>query len=239
MQAEFKESKVKLEIIRAVQKLGVHVQRWHDPYKDLKRLAHNHIIGNILDGGCYKGTAANQFLKLFPSSTVHCVEPQPDQYSALENKFEDNDRVRLHQLALSDSEGEVSFNINEERYTSSIQASNTADIRTESTVRVHCSTIDALLDKEGIAGGFDVMKLDLQGHELAALQGAAHSLKHTRFILCEINFRERYKNCAMIHDLLDYLASHGFVVYRFYQLHGYPDGGLKLGDAIFYRSSIR
>jgi len=57
----------------------------------------------------------------------------------------------------------------------------------------------------------DFINLDLQGVELAALRGLGSRIKSAKWIYCEVNLEEVYKNCTLLKDLDEYLKSAGFV----------------------------
>ena len=65
----------------------------------------------IFEAGAADGVDTNKFLKLFPNSKIFCLEPVIDQYNLLKKKFIKNSRVRLKNLALSDSNGSTEINI--------------------------------------------------------------------------------------------------------------------------------
>jgi len=54
------------------------------------------------------------------------------------------------------------------------------------------------------------MNLDIQGAELKALKGSTLILPHIKSIYTEVNTKELYENCAMLHELDSYLESFGF-----------------------------
>lgn len=55
------------------------------------------------------------------------------------------------------------------------------------------------------------MNLDIQGAELLALKGADDILNNIDYIYTEINIKEIYENCCLLHQVDDYLKSFGFI----------------------------
>lgn len=72
-------------------------------------------------------------------------------------------------------------------------------------------TLNSLMKQlEKPIDSFDFINLDIQGAELLALKGATELLPHVRSIYTEVNEKELYENCAMIHELDDFLTLWGF-----------------------------
>jgi FkbM family methyltransferase len=57
---------------------------------------------------------------------------------------------------------------------------------------------------------YDFINLDIQGAELKALQGATNILPHIKAIYTEVNEKELYKDCALMHQIDAFLNSYGF-----------------------------
>jgi FkbM family methyltransferase len=88
--------------------------------------------------------------------------------------------------------------------------------RTERT-----TTVDYLASM----GGWDdlnLLTLDLQGMELAALHGAAGFLGHVDYIVCEVNEAELYVGCPMVEQIDAHLADFERVVTE-WTTYGYGD----------------
>lgn len=112
-----------------------------------------------------------------------------------------------------------------------------ADIKARARIDVDVTTIDHYMDAHDLQG-FDLIKLDLQGNELRAIKGATRALESCKAVLTEVNFRERYEGCTLFNQLYDALAGAGFYLYKVYEIHGYPDGSWKLGDALFLKGEL-
>ena len=104
---------------------------------------------------------------------------------------------------------------------------------------VECTTLDNYLFSNHIKS-VDLLKLDLQGGEIAALNGTTKSLKSgiVKCILCEIMFEKHYKNQPNAGKLLNLLINeYGFTLFNFYQ-HNYHHGKLIYADALLIHSDI-
>ncbi len=84
-----------------------------------------------------------------------------------------------------------------------------------------------------------LLKLDVEGHELHALQGAVECLKHTEMVIMEIGTwaEDHVRGRASMMDLFNYMDRQGFVFYEFVEPGYRPiDGALYMFDAIFVKS---
>ena len=95
--------------------------------------------------------------------------------------------------------------------------------------------MDILFPSETI----DLLKLDLQGGEYDAFQGAINLLNENRIkcIICELMFQKCYKNQRNGSELLFFLEKNGFRIFNFYQNH-FHHGKLLQSDVIIYHKTI-
>mmetsp|Transcript_58502 Transcript_58502/g.161856 ORF Transcript_58502/g.161856 Transcript_58502/m.161856 type:complete len:332 (-) Transcript_58502:238-1233(-) len=78
------------------------------------------------------------------------------------------------------------------------------------------------LQAELPGGAAEFLKLDVQGYELAVLQGASESLKKVLVIHTEVEFVEMYKDQPLFAEVDRCLRERGFVFHRFASIHGRP-----------------
>src|SRR5262249_12223446 len=102
---------------------------------------------------------------------------------------------------------------------------------------LHCpaTTLDALLADRLTRADRTLLKLDLEGHELPALRGAARVLDVVEVIVTEAQFFEINDNGRpCFADVLDCLRARHSALYDIAALSPRPrDHRLRLGDAIF------
>lgn len=89
----------------------------------------------------------------------------------------------------------------------------------------------------------NMLNMDLQGYELHCLRGAVETLRDIDVIYTEVNEDQLYEGCAVLPDLVDYLADAGFVFVEKHlagsQTRDLADGQrwVGWGDAVFIRAA--
>lgn len=226
-------------VYRSLRSLGLTVGRRRDPYNDAARFLHGQAVTHVIDGGAYLGGAAARMAAVFPQATIHAFEPQAETFQALERSLGLNPRVRLYPAALSDHTGQATLHVNSKAYTTSLlPTTDVAVMGPVDTQDVTILTLDAWAADHGdIRPQF--LKLDLQGHELAALRGAERMIGDSvGAILTEVNLRRRYQGSCLLHEIAAYLDGFAFRLHRLYEIIDGADGGWEIADALFIRESM-
>ena len=182
----------------------------------------------IIDGGAHLGAFAEAAHKTFPEAELHLIEPQPACRAQLETLTRQRGWV-FHACALSDHTGTV-------RMACDVKPSTGAYVATtgEATVDVPAATIDSLLGARLNSGHHALLKLDLQGHELRALQGAETCLPKIDVVLVEVSFFQQ--GAPTIPEIISFFDQKGFDIFDIVGLAGRTrDGRLRQGDFVFVR----
>lgn len=194
------------------------------PFLDIERLsrAWDFEIKTFFDVGANVGQTAQEALKAFPDAYIYSFEPHPVTFERLARGVIDR-RVRAFRLALSDDEGEVPFfeyavagggtHINSLAPNSSFPRHFGAPAPKEITAS--SATIDHFCREQGI-GFIDVLKMDIEGAELAALRGADQMLRgdRIRFVYFEYTSAAPVEGISggAFTPIAEYLASFGFAL---------------------------
>jgi FkbM family methyltransferase len=101
------------------------------------------------------------------------------------------------------------------------------DISVVTEIEVHTVRLDELIPCDFHS---DFLNLDIQGAELAALQGLGTVISDFNVIYTEVNFIELYEDCPLVEDLDSYLKQFGF---DRISTRTVPDS--SWGDAIYVR----
>jgi FkbM family methyltransferase len=163
----------------------------------LRRNPAPHITRLVAKGGrTMLDIGANAgFHTLCASSTfsqVHAFEPVPATATRLRRNVElseASDRVRVHEVALSDRRGSVSMRVEPGHCGANrIEASGEG-----ASIEVPMDTLDVLAERESLCD-VDLVKIDVEGHERAVIAGGAALLARDRpRIVVELGSIERYR----------------------------------------------
>lgn len=186
----------------------------------------------IVDGGAHRGSFACSAHKVFPSAVIHMVEPQPSCLPLLKELCSDR-RFRMHPCALSDRQGTLPMICKPTPDTGAhIPA---ADRLAETTMHVEATTLDQLFASDCRQSDRALLKLDLQGHELPALEGALKLLARVEMIITEVTFL-RWQGLPTRAELERFLDARGFDLFEVASLSGRAsDGRLRQGDFVYVR----
>src|SRR5690606_13808073 len=84
------------------------------------------------------------------------------------------------------------------------------------------------------------VKLDLQGYEIHALQGATETLKHAELMIIEFGLLDAYVDRTTVRELINFMHEYDYSLYDLIDLHYRPyDNALTGGDFIFVKNSSK
>lgn len=129
----------------------------------------------IVDGGAATGDTIPLFLEQSGScGAIHCFEPTPETFERLRERVSEARYANVHAVnaALWDRDGHVSFF---EAFAMSLGNR----VSGGGTLRVEAVSLDSFVAKSGITR-LDLVKLDIEGSELAALEGARETIRRFR-----------------------------------------------------------
>jgi FkbM family methyltransferase len=153
----------------------------------------------MIDAGAFIGDTAAYFLSRFPTLKVVALEPNLENFSlARENLAPYGNRVELLHSALGGSAGNVRF-----------RGQSTGGFVHHDGISVSMTTVPLLL-KSRPETPLDILKLDIEGEELAVLSDAASDwLPKVGQIIVEIHGRKIEER------VLPILSRNGFKVRRY------------------------
>jgi FkbM family methyltransferase len=215
-----------------------------DPFLHQRRLLTDEQVQVIFDVGANRGQTTRRYRQLFPNATIYCFEPFEAGLAVIREAYKDCPLVKPFQLGISDTVGTKPFYCTSESVMNSLlplspQARLVASTTPSNVMEIETSTLDAFCQRNRIKA-IDILKMDIQGGELLALQGAAQLLKKemVRILFTEVNFREIYQTQAYFHDVSSHLNLYGYSLYGLYQIAYSPAGPIGWADAIFVSPQV-
>ncbi|QDU34454.1 hypothetical protein KS4_25240 [Poriferisphaera corsica] len=209
-------------------------------------LPHNTPI-TLVDGGAHDGIFAKQYAQNFSNIHIHAFEPNTELAGKLSGNLSGIPHTINH-TALGNTVGSTTFNIGDSPMTSSVLNSNQNGrqfyhdvINPKESRTIPITTLDHYAKKHNIQH-IHILKLDLQGYELHALQGAEKLLKNKQIscIFTEINFMPFYDGSALFSDLDQYLRPLGYQLHNLYNLATRNHNNqLSGGDALFITEQLQ
>lgn len=139
--------------------------------------------GVFLDIGANVGYFSMLIAKTFPTATIHAFEPHPLTYQVLQlNTWKFGDRIRTWPCALGDHRGTVALNT---------AVNNLGDTKgVVATDGLMASTVAPIISLDELLGDIcaDVVKIDVQGAELAVLAGMREFIRRSSGIRIVMEF---------------------------------------------------
>jgi FkbM family methyltransferase len=181
---------------------------------------HDAILGGlevdtVVDIGANRGQFALCCRRLFPTAQIFSFEPLQRPADTYRKVFARDERTHLFNQAVGNTTGAAAMHVSRWDVSSSLlpigQAQHdnfplTEEARQE-TVTV--TPLSACVAASAI-GPRALLKLDVQGFELNALQGCDALLDRFRFVYVEASFIELYVGQALVTDIVAFLLSRGF-----------------------------
>lgn len=213
-------------------------------YPKLKKFYSLHFKNKpltVIDVGVNKGQSIDFFLGISKTLTVFGFEPNRNLYKKLLQKYTASPEIKLFNNGISNQKGMLTFHENVMDETSTFEELNydseylhkkakVLGVKAEniivSSYEVEVTTLkDFLQDKDAF---FDVLKIDVEGHELSALQGLFADDKEDvsypiQFIQLESHNDNMYLNTQNNKaEIAALLAKNGFAIEKEIK-HGFGD----------------
>jgi FkbM family methyltransferase len=148
--------------------------------------------------------------------TVYAFEPHPFNFSMLKENIRINhlDHIQAYPYAIADKEGRMKLHIyksyNMGRH-SLVDHGKTGRYHEVDTI-----SIDTFMKNNGLAEKpVEMLKIDIEGFEMAALRGAENTLRRTRFVFSEFSpaiMKSIHESPAGYVDFMKDLGYHAFII---------------------------
>jgi FkbM family methyltransferase len=186
----------------------------------------------VLDVGANVGLWTLEALDALPNATIHSFEPSSAAFAQLTSKAASKSRVSMHELALSDADGEATLYAPEPGSVVGSLTEPPESRRNEfpSEQMARTATLESWSRSAGL-GAVDVLKLDVEGHEMRILRGAGRVLDSIQVIQFEFGPWHVYER-VFFRDFWDLLTAEGYRLYRL------GPGGLSALDEYSERDEV-
>lgn len=187
----------------------------------LRRFVAHFGVDCIFDVGANAGQYATMLRKdVGFTGTILSFEPNPDVFAKLRQTAQGDPRWHVYHMALTDQDGEASFNIMTADQFSSLNKPGEGlepifaeRNKVEKSVTVTCRRLDTLLPELAPAAGARaiLLKMDTQGHDAGVVAGAGEALSRMTGIQSELAVRPLYAGATDWRAMIALLAERGFV----------------------------
>jgi FkbM family methyltransferase len=182
---------------------------------------------SILDVGANKGQSIDFFKKINRNAEFDAFEPNKKLFVYLQKKYKTHKNIRLHNFGVSNIKGELVFYENILDETSTFENLNMNSKYLKKKAKVlgvnkeniivanYKVNVIRLIDflKENPNKEYDVLKIDVEGHELQCLQGLFMDKELSlpiRFIQLESHNDDMYLSNSQHNDIEAILNKNGF-----------------------------
>lgn len=189
----------------------------------------------VFDIGVAFGTF--ELYREFPDAFYYLIDPTPESLRYMRNLAGRLD-CKVHNVALADRDGELEIEVRDDIQGSTFfEEVGPRDVLRRETVTVRrFDTLIGAFERPALA------KIDVQGSEMAVLQGMGKRISELDAIVVETSTLATIKGGPEFYDLITYMKSRGFVVFDILGTARRPlDGALAQLDMLFVpeKSSLR
>jgi len=168
----------------------------------------------IIDGGANKGSAAIYFGLKYPKAKIHCYEPNVELIPILKKNIEINKiNAEVFNEALSDREGDLFFEINENHQYSKLSYKDTG-------LKVKAVS----LNSKYVGKKIDILKLDVEGEEEKIISSINFDQLSINTIIQEVHYdRVSFEKIKKKLESCDYFIDKPYPQYKWLNaIENYP-----------------
>lgn len=220
----------------ALRRSGVAAAIEHEPLLRTMRFE------TIVDIGANRGQFALVSRHCFPQARIIAFEPLAVPADRFRGVLGHDPLVTLHPVAIGATSATATMHVAGEDDSSSLlpltdlqqQLSGTREVSTET---IQIEPLAARIRAEELKAPA-LLKIDVQGYELAVLEGCEPLLERFSHIYAECSFVELYKGQPLATEIIDFLRAHQFELAGTYNVQYDAQGRAIQADLLFSRSTM-
>lgn len=169
----------------------------------------------VVDVGANRGQFALAVINLNQDARIFSFEPLKAPAETFENIFDGYNNVTLFKTAIGPSCYSAEINVSARDDSSSLLEIGAGQISvfpgTELAAKeaIQVKTLASCITPSDLSS-VSMLKIDVQGFELQALEGCETLLSNFRFVYIESSFQELYISQALVSDIFRWLLERGF-----------------------------
>ncbi len=172
----------------------------------------------VFDVGANIGDWASLALQINPIMNIHCFEPSLNTFERLRKSLTAHSaHVTLNPFGLSAThEMKMLHLFGDCAGTNSLYPREGLNIHQSRSETVHLETLDQYCQDQGL-GRIDLLKIDVEGHELSVLQGAALMLEQGCIERIQFEYGGTFIDARiLLKDIFGLLTPLGYRLYKIY-----------------------
>ena len=183
----------------------------------------------IVIGGAGTGISTGVFLYTWERPCcLHLIDPSKEHINILTKRFRNDTpysgiKINIYHGALAAKNQKRIVHITNNYYGSSLYGSTEihkkvqgAAVNIKHSTEIDCFRLDSILKH------IDFLELQINGAELAALEGCGKLIKDIKVILTQAMFSELYNRQSFFSDVDQFLRANNFELFNLYNIWGKP-----------------
>jgi FkbM family methyltransferase len=231
---------VKKFVKKALSKLG------YDLHKTGRSATMDYYTASYLSGLCQPRTVFDvgvghgtfALYEAFPKSYFILVEPLVEFENSIRTILAKYDG-EIHYKAAGDKDGWLEINVDDSDLQLSSFANRTTLTKSGNILRkrnVEVTTLDSIFKNGTPRLGPILLKIDTEGNEVSALEGADLLLQSTEFVIAEVSIARRFEDGYKFEELINLMSKNGFTVFSFLHIeHEENEMRPRFADIVFGR----
>lgn len=193
---------------------------------------------HVVDVGANRGQFALVSRLCFANARIDSFEPLQEPSAIYERVFENDDLSVLHRCAIGPDNEKAVIHVSSRDDSSSLLPIAEGQVKLfpetveKETRIIQVAPLDSILVESDITSPA-LLKMDVQGYELSALQGCSSLLHKFRYIYVECSFIELYLGQSFADEIIRVLFDHNFRLDGVYNMHYDKSGKAIQADFLF------